>query len=116
MKIICMERGAGKTSKLIRLAAQDNLCIVCLNSVKVSSVLNLAKSLGFRIPIPVSMATFLTGRASEKGIAGFVIDDLDQALDNLGYAFGMRAVSITKNIPTGWDSVVYRDGVDSYRG
>lgn len=67
MKIISMPRGAGKTTELIKMAADYNGCIVCYGVENARHIANVAKNLGIKINYPLTFYEFVTENISEGG-------------------------------------------------
>lgn len=83
MKIIIRPRRAGKTYELIKLAAENNLYIVCANKSQVRDIADHAHKLGFNIPFPLSWGEFVGQQYYGKNIDGFVIDNLDMCVQSM---------------------------------
>lgn len=79
-EIIVMERGAGKTSKAIRIASETFSYIVCLDSGEADRVAKQARKMGLDIPYPITYGEFLGGNFNPHGVKGFVIDNADMLL------------------------------------
>ena len=80
MEVIYRSRGRGKTTDLIKIAAEGFYYMVCANMKRVQWTANLARELGLDIPFPVTFDEFIRKEYYGKGIKGFVIDDADQLL------------------------------------
>ncbi len=81
MKIIAKPKGHGKTTELIRMAANgaENIYIVVLNHERAHRVFHLAQEMRLQIPFPITydeLERYTTGRYVE----GFCLDDIDQAM------------------------------------
>ena len=95
MKIITGCRDAGKTTELIKLAAQDFLYIVCANNSRVEYVMDLAKKMELDIPFPITFQEFLNGRFGRgQHLSGFAIDDVDQLLREVARGTPVKAISL----------------------
>ena len=94
MKVIARPRQGGKTTELIRLAAEEFLYVVCPDQAQVRYVANLARDMGLDIPFPLSWAEYSVGRYNGRGIKGFVIDNLDSCIQQMT-TVPVRAVSLT---------------------
>ena len=59
MKVILRPRQMGKTSKLIEIAANTDSTILCVRHAHIRGLVCQAKELGYAIPRPMSVASFL---------------------------------------------------------
>lgn len=94
MKVIALDRQQGKTTELVKLAAQENLYIVCANRNMVRHTAQMARDMGLDIPFPITWDEFAAHRYYGRGIKGFVIDNLDICIQQ-STAVPVRAVSLT---------------------
>lgn len=94
MKVIARPRQGGKTTELIRLAAEEFLYVVCPDLAQVRYVSQMARDMGLDIPFPLTWHEFSAGRFHSRGINGFVIDNLDMCVQQMT-TVPVRAVSLT---------------------
>jgi hypothetical protein len=94
VQVIARDRQLGKTTDLIRLAAQDWLYVVCPDRRQVQHVVRTARAMSLDIPFPLTWHEFTSGAHSGKGINGFVIDNLDHCVQGMT-PVPIRAVSLT---------------------
>lgn len=94
MKVIARPRQGGKTTELVRLAADEFLYVVCSNSERVRQIARMARGMGLNIPEPLTWREFSDGHYYGQGIKGFVIDDLDTCIQEMTHV-PVRAVSLT---------------------
>jgi hypothetical protein len=95
VKIYARPRQAGKTTELIRIAADDFLYVVCPDFRQAVHVAEMAEQAGLDIPFPVTWNEFASGRFYGKGISGFLIDNLDMCVQGMARGVPVRAVSLT---------------------
>ncbi len=76
MKLITGGPRSGKTTGLIRMAAERFSYIVCRSHEEASRIAKQARKMGLDIPFPMSYAEFLQGRYYPPGVRGVLIDDL----------------------------------------
>lgn len=94
MKVIARPRQGGKTTELVRLAAEEFLYVVCPDQRQVRYVAQMARDMGLDIPLPMTWGEFLRGDYHSKGVKGFVIDNLDLCIQEMTHV-PVRAVSLT---------------------
>ena len=94
MKVYARPRQGGKTTELVRLAAEEFLYVVCPDQAQVFYVARMARDMGLGIPFPLTWHEFATGRYHSQGIKGFVIDNLDLCIQGMSHV-PVRAVSLT---------------------
>ncbi len=87
-------RQYGKTTEMIRTAAETNSYIVCPHRQQVLYVQRLAEKLGVNIPFPITWDEFQRGQFSPMGVRGFVIDDLDQCIEYMARGVPVHAASL----------------------
>lgn len=80
MKWIIKPRGYGKTTDLIRLAAENNIPI--LTATNSEYVLNLAKRMGYNITV-FTVYDLKTGKHRGKDIKEIYVDEVDAVLNIL---------------------------------
>jgi adenylate kinase family enzyme len=103
MKAIIGKRGAGKTTRLIRMSAETG-CYIVAQIDWVPSIAEQAKKMGFQIPYPLSYQEFLRGQYYLKGIKGFLIDDVAGLLRDMAPPDSIKAfaVSMTEEPISPW--------------
>jgi hypothetical protein len=89
-----LPRQRGKTTEMIRLAADEFLYIVCTTEREAHRVFREAFDAGIDIPHPITWAEFCERRYHGKGIKGFLIDNLDHCLQSMT-TVPIRAVTLT---------------------
>jgi ABC-type Mn2+/Zn2+ transport system ATPase subunit len=81
MKTIIGDRGSGKTTKLVKAAAETFGYIICSGHNECCRIADLAKKLNLDIPFPLTYHEFLKGAYYNHGIkGGFYIDNADELL------------------------------------
>lgn len=95
MEKIIMDRGMGKTTKLIKLSAERMEPILCFSLKEEERIKKQARSMGMSIPAPISVTRgHLPGTRFPK--EGFLIDEADAVLDALIYQhFGSHVSVLT---------------------
>lgn len=76
-------RQQGKTTQLIKIAAENGGYIVCRSKSMCGEINNMAHKMGLRIAFPLTYEEFLSRRYHGKGISKFYIDDVDHLLQSL---------------------------------
>ena len=93
--VITAARGAGKTTELIRYAAAEHLTIVTADHILARNVTRMARTLGLRIPGPITWRELVAGELRGRPVPGLAIDDLDLCI---GQAFGIPVRAATLNV------------------
>ena len=83
MQTLIIPRGKGKTLELIKRSAITKEYIVCINSMEVKNIENIAKELDLNIPKPITFSDFRDKKYYGKEIKGFLIDNADLFLQSL---------------------------------
>lgn len=96
MRIISRPRGGGKTTELIRISAENFSYIVVDSRRRAAAVFHQAKDMGLDIPFPITYDELINGDFYGKGIAAFLIDDIDQLVQRLARGVPVRAITITE--------------------
>jgi hypothetical protein len=94
VEIYAKPRQGGKTTDLIRLAADGFLYIVCVNHAEAYRIAEQAREMGFDIPFPMTWNEFVHDPPQGRQIKGFVIDNLDLCIQMM-VPEPIRAVSLT---------------------
>ncbi len=94
MKVRVLPRQRGKTTEMIRLAADEFLYIVCIDQREVKRIAGEAARLGLDIPFPLTWSEFEHHDYHGKGISGFIIDNLDLCVQSMT-TVPVRAVTLT---------------------
>ena len=89
--IIIGGRGSGRTTELIRMSAENNIYIVCLNRRRALNIAAMAREIGLTIPFPITVAELPISRKS-SWINEVYVDDADHVLESL---IGVRVSNIT---------------------
>ena len=96
MKIIYGERGDGKTTELIKIAAKDHLYMVCVDHNEAFRVSEQAQEMGLEIPFPLTFHEFVNRKFHGKGIKGFLVDNADLLISFIASGVPVNVVSISK--------------------
>lgn len=102
MEIILRPRRAGKTTEIIRKAAETFSYIVCKDREESRRVVEQAEKMGLDIPFPITVDEFIGGQFFGKGIKGFYIDNAELILERLTRGVPLKSISIT------WDGKIER--------
>ena len=96
MEVYAKPRQRGKTTDLIRLAAEEWLYIVSPDQNMARYTAEMAGKMGLDIPYPITWGEFASRHYHGPGIKGFVIDNLDMCIQQMT-TVPIRAVSL--NVP-----------------
>lgn len=97
MKVIALPQYAGKTTALIRAAANFNGYIVVESMTRASEVASMARALDVQINFPLTFDEVLVGRFNAKGCSPLHFDNVDDLLRRL--ARGAEVASMTVTTP-----------------
>lgn len=97
MEVIVRGRRSGKTTELIKLAAENFNYIVCRNHQSADMIAKQAREMGLDIPHPITFRELRDKRFSGRGMKGLMIDDADLLLQELAGAVPVEAVVIAKD-------------------
>lgn len=99
MKILSMDRGLGKTRKLIEMAHNKDAYIVCLNRQRVKCVYKMANNLGKNILFPLTLDEYISRKAVGMHHFEFLLDDADDMVYTLirKYLFSENVTAITSS-------------------
>lgn len=100
MEVYAKPRQRGKTTDLIKLAAEEFLYIVCIDRAEAYRVAQAAEEMELDIPFPLTWGEFINHQYYDPGVRGFVIDNLDLCIQQ-GSTAPIRAVSLTVPEPAG---------------
>jgi hypothetical protein len=95
MKKIIKERGMGKTTECVRLAAQKGIRIICMNENNKNHILDVANELGVGIPEPLTIEQISSPRYRNMKLSEVIVDDAEYILQTL-LALKVCAVAFTK--------------------
>lgn len=94
MQVIVRPRQGGKTTEMLRMAAENFSYIVCPTRKDVDRLWQLARTLDVDIPHPITWDEFVQGRYHLAGVGSFVIDDLDRCVQYMSHV-EIKAISVT---------------------
>lgn len=82
MEILNMNRGSGKTTKLIKISNKTKAPIICRNRNMAKFIKTMAKEMKLEIPEPLLLCDIRTKpyRFNRTGETGVLIDDIDLVL------------------------------------
>lgn len=80
MEIIYDKPRTGKTTKLIKKCAENDGYIVCKDKQRVKEVAQMAKSMGLRIPYPLTFYELISKEYYAQGIRKIYIDNADELI------------------------------------
>lgn len=83
MEILSMERGSGKTTKLIKISNKTKAPIICRDKNTVRFIKNMAKEMKLEIPEPLSIYEKDKLRCSYNPSNCVLIDDVDSILSKI---------------------------------
>jgi hypothetical protein len=82
-EIIVRGQAGGKTTELIRRAAEAGAYIVCTDTRRAGQVMRLARELGLTIPMPLTVGEWQERAYYPPGTRGLMFDDLDRIVQLL---------------------------------
>lgn len=96
MKILLGERRSGKTTELVKIAAQSKAVIVCFNQQMVQCTKDRAKQLGLEIETPITFSKLQKGYLMGTNHK-VLIDDFDLVLRSIisGYHNDVEAIAMS---------------------
>ena len=83
MKIIVRGRQGGKTTEMIRLAAETHAYIVCTDQRRARQIAQQARDMGLSIPFPLTASEWQKHHYHPPGVRGIMFDDLDRIIQDL---------------------------------
>ncbi len=89
-----LPRQGGKTTEMIRLAAEEWLYIVAITEEEGHRLYRKAIEAHINIPYPITWDDFVNRRYYSKGVNGFLIDNLDMCVQSMT-TVPVRAVTLT---------------------
>lgn len=81
--IVSGARRTGRTTAMIRTAAESFAYIVCPDRRQVQHIQRMAQEMGVDILFPITWDDFVNGRYYGRGVRGFVIDNLDLCIQSM---------------------------------
>lgn len=103
MKIYTMPRGTGKTTKLVRMSAENNYPIIVSHRLSKEYILDKAKRMNLVIPEPISLDEFENRSLSNKqqNYDAHLVDDLTLIVGDVFRAyFGKEVYAATMTVST----------------
>ena len=85
-EIIVRSRQGGKTTELIRRAAESGGYIVCTDQRRARQIAEQARELGLNIPFPLTAGEWQRRQYHPPGVKGLLFDDLDMIIQGLSSA------------------------------
>lgn len=101
IKIIVRPRMTGKTTELIRRAAETGWYIVCTDRRRASEIFRQAQVMGLSIPFPMTAREWQAGDYYRPGVRGLAFDDLDRIVQHLSSAQVFAATWTAEWAPDG---------------
>lgn len=101
MKIIDMERGMGKSTKIINMSKAKNIPILCPNKREKEHIKELAKRHAVAIPEPITWEEYISSSNINKP-STILIDEVFMFIDNILGKYndkfqGITAVTYSKS-------------------
>ena len=98
MKIIAKPRQQGKTTEMIKISAEKNIYIACLNQREAQRIFSQAKYMGLKIPYPVTFDNLLDREYfAGSMIKDVLIDNADRLLEYIVRPLYISAASFTED-------------------
>jgi len=83
VKMIIRGRQGGKTTELIRLAAETGSYIVCTDQRRARQIAEHARKMGLSIPFPLTAGEWQRREYHRPGVHGLLFDDLDRIIQGI---------------------------------
>lgn len=99
MKLIYKERSCGKTTDILKIAAENHSTVVCATVMDCQSLARTALEMDLIIPPPMPFETFVNTHHRALGAlapTSFVFDNLDWILSRCADDISILAVSMNK--------------------
>ncbi len=90
-------RGCGKTTHLVKHAAESGAYIVCASQEVASHLQKYAKNMGLDIRFPITMDEFTSGDFHPAGCKGFLIDNTLELLQGMAKGVPVLAISMDED-------------------
>jgi hypothetical protein len=94
-EIIVRGRQGGKTTELIRRAAESHGYIVCADRRQARWIAERAREMGADIPFPMSASEFFGAQFYQPGCRAFLFDNLDQIIQQMSHGVPVIAATWT---------------------
>lgn len=92
MEVVYKPRGSGKTTQLIKMAAESFGTMVVYGHQQASYVADLAKRMGLDIPYPITYREFLGQEYRASGIICLLVDDLESLVEYIASLNGSTPI------------------------
>ena len=102
MKIINLERGEGKTTRLCYASESQNIPILCAYKAQKEEIVQRAAQHGLKIPYPICVDDIICNKQIWKEVlkGNILIDEapmvLNLLLTNLGFKGSINAITLTE--------------------
>lgn len=102
MKIINLDRGQGKTTRLLYASEFNNMPILCCSIMEQQQLIAKANEYGLKIPNPITVNDVISNKLrGDKSIDnGILIDEAPRVfqslLTSLGVNGGIKAITLTE--------------------
>ena len=94
MDIIHRPRQAGKTTEIIKRAAEEFLYIIVVNRHEADRVFAQAKDMGLDIPFPVTIQELMGSKATGIKVNGVAIDNAELILRHIVESWTLSPVKV----------------------
>jgi hypothetical protein len=81
--MIIRGRQGGKTTEMIRLAAEHHAYIVCTDQRRARQIAEQARGMGLSIPFPLTAGEWRERSYHPPGVRGLLFDDLDRIIQGM---------------------------------
>lgn len=82
-ELIVRSRQGGKTTELIRRAAETGGYIVCTDRRRARQIAEHARKMGLTIPFPITAGEWHRNAYYRPGVSGLLFDDLDRIIQGM---------------------------------
>jgi hypothetical protein len=96
MRVICKPRRAGKTTDLIKMAAQSQAYIVVMHRREAQRIAEQAEEMGLDIRFPVTFEELLQTKMVGSFVRNIIIDNADILLERLLGNLKIECISLTE--------------------
>lgn len=96
MVIVRGPKQSGKTTELIRMAAEHSAYLVVFGHDQAYQATQKAKEMGLDIHFPLTYKEFISGAFDQRGVRGVVIDNVDMLVQYMAGRVPVAAISMTE--------------------
>lgn len=94
MKIIYKKPREGKTTELIKMCTENGGVIVSANSIRARHTYEIAKNLGYEIPMPITHENLIDKYYDRRNIKKIYVDDATELIQKIANGLEIAAIAI----------------------